>query len=164
MPWAVPTLTVSACTGGPCLPQKGWGAVKSHRVLTGRAAWTLVTKHPGELGGTQPTGLREPEGLGYLGPPAHLPGAGQLEGQLEELGQGLPHHVSVSTLPEDHAAQLEEKGLGRGESTFCAGLVGAAPSSVPSLPACSSQGPPAEPGPSAPHSPSGEEEAALRIF
>ena len=90
MPWAVPTLTVSTCTGGPCLLQKGWGAVKSHRVPTGRAAWTLVTKHPGEWEGTRPMGLREPEGLGCLGPPAHVPVAGQLVGQLEELDQVPP--------------------------------------------------------------------------
>ena len=141
MPWAVPTLTVSTCTGGPCLLQKGWGAVKSHRVPTGRAAWTLVTKHPGEWEGTRPMGLREPEGLGCLGPLAHVPVAGQLVGQLEELDQVLPQRVSVCTLPEGHAARVEEKGLGRGESAFCVGLVGAAPSSVPSLPACSSQGP-----------------------
>lgn len=37
----------------------------------------------------------------------------------------LPDHAGVSTLPEDHAVQVEEEGLGRGESTFCAGLAGA---------------------------------------
>ena len=35
-------------------------------------------------------GLREPEGLGCLGPPAHVPVAGQLVGQLEELDQVPP--------------------------------------------------------------------------
>lgn len=81
----------------------------------GRVAWTSVTKQPGKLEGAQPTGLREPKGLGCLGLPTHLPVAGRLVGQLEELDQVLPHHVTVSTLPEDHAIQVKEEGLGQKE-------------------------------------------------
>ena len=77
----------------------------------------------------------------------------------------LPHHVGVSTLPEDHAVQVEEEGLGQGErAPSVRGWRAPAPSSVLSLPARSSQGPLADPGPSAPHSSSGGVEAALRIF
>lgn len=81
----------------------------------GRAAWTSVTKQPGELEGARPTGLGEPKGLGGLGLLTHLPVAGRLVGQLEELDQVLPHHVAVSTLPEDHAIQVKEEGLGQKE-------------------------------------------------
>lgn len=128
-----------------------------------RGPWSQSIQVSGR--GARPTGLREPEGLGCLGPPTHLPVTGRLVGQLEELDQVLPHHVAVSTLPEDHAIQVEEKALGRGERALSVrGWWAPAPSSVLSHPTCSSQGPTAEPGPSAPHSPSGEVEAALRIF